>query len=180
MVGVTVTLRTPTLAPPTHRPRAARGDQAGGVADPLEIHLAKGYSFEKRGDTTKARASYDSARVLLEQRVKSAPLEPDFHSLLGIAYAGVGRRADAIREGEVALQMQPLTRDAVRGAFTLLARLRIAIMNDERDRAIDLARTILTIPTSVSRAVAREEAFFAPLRRDPRFLALTREPEVRY
>jgi TolB-like protein/Flp pilus assembly protein TadD len=151
-----------------------------GVADPVELFLAQAYSFEKRGDSARARAVYDSARVLLEKRVKAAPNEPDFHSMLGIAYAGVGRRADAIREGEFALGMQPLSKDAVRGVFTIHARLRIAMMNGERDVALQHARTMVDIPASVSRKVAQVDAYFDPLRSDPRFAAMVRQPEVRH
>jgi eukaryotic-like serine/threonine-protein kinase len=151
-----------------------------GVADPVELFLAQAYSIEKRGDTARARTVYDSARVLLEPRVKAAPREPDFHSLLGIAYAGVGRRADAIREGDLALSLQPLSKDAVRGMFTLLARIRIALINGERDIAVQHTRTVLEQPSSLSKRIARLDPFFDPLRADPRFTALIQGPEVQH
>ena len=45
-----------------------------------------------------ARADYDTARVLLETKLREQPQDERLHSSLGIAYAGLGRVKEAIRE----------------------------------------------------------------------------------
>jgi len=59
-----------------------------------------------------ARASYDSARVILESWLQENPDDSRAHSALGIALAGLGREAEAVREGRTAVDLLPLSKDA--------------------------------------------------------------------
>lgn len=62
-----------------------------------------------------ARASFDSAASAYQRRLRDRPDEPWDHSYLGQAYAGLGRREDAAREGRRAVELMPITRDAWEG-----------------------------------------------------------------
>jgi TolB-like protein len=150
------------------------------VVDPAELYLAKAYSFEKRGDSARARAHFDSARVVLEPRAKAAPGEADFHSMLGVAYAGMGRRDDAIREGELAMEILPLSKEAGMGVFPLTSRIRIALLNGEHEVALRHLATLLAIPSVLSKALVKADPFFEQLRSDPRFAELVRGGEHRF
>lgn len=60
-----------------------------------------------RGDLAGARASFDEARVLLEAEVQATPSDGRLRASLGVAYAGLGRKADALREARHALELMP-------------------------------------------------------------------------
>ncbi|NWG13937.1 MAG: protein kinase [Acidobacteria bacterium] len=63
----------------------------------------------------RAKLYYESARRLAEARVRQLPDEAFFHGALGIAYAGLGRKQDAIRKGTEAMDLLPVSKDAFRG-----------------------------------------------------------------
>ena len=51
---------------------------------------------ELMGEGQRSRRDYESARVLLEREVEAHPEDPRYHSSLGVVYAALGRRADAV------------------------------------------------------------------------------------
>ena len=84
-------------------------------ADTAQYFLARAELNQLQGDGRDARANYDSARAHLEKAVVSTPNQPHVHSRLGIAYAGLGRSQEAIREGKIAAALVPLSKDAMDG-----------------------------------------------------------------
>src|SRR5207247_9832522 len=102
-----------------------------------------------RAEATLARAYYDSTRVLLEQRLRGRPDLAEFHALLGIAYAGLGRRADALREGQRAVELLPLSRDALAGTDMPVYRTTILVMVGEYKAELDEIEYMLSIPTLI-------------------------------
>jgi len=119
-----------------------------------------------------ARAYYDSARVVLEDRVEEGPGQFAPHSALGIAYAGLGRVDEAIREGERGVELLPLSRDALIGPDRIRDLARIYVMVGEHEAAIDRLEYLLSIPSQLSVALLRVDPFWAPLRIYPRFQML--------
>jgi len=67
------------------------------------------------GEPELAHASYDSARAILEEELEAHPDDHRFHSALGYAYAGLGRKDDAIREGKRGVELSPVSKDALSG-----------------------------------------------------------------
>ena len=84
----------------------ASGDSAAYYQ--LKAHL---YRQERREEL--ARAYLDSVRALLEAKAAERPEESSYHARLGLVYAYLGRKADAIREGELAVSQLPVSREAV-------------------------------------------------------------------
>ena len=148
--------------------------------DSAKLFLAKGYSFRFRGDSARSRVCFDSARVALERRSRLAPDDAELHALLGIAYAGVGRRADARREGDAAIRMLPLSRDLLMGGTLLSHRIDIAVVNGDSDDALTHVGTMIRMPTQYSRAMLRNDPFYAGLRTNARYAGIANGPEVRY
>jgi tetratricopeptide (TPR) repeat protein len=64
------------------------------VFSPSILFLA--HLEELRGAHAKARAYFDSALVILERKARAMPDDERIHSALGIAYAGLGRTAEAV------------------------------------------------------------------------------------
>ncbi len=118
-----------------------------------------------------ARAYYDSARTVLEAQVRASP-SPGGFSFLGIAYAGVGRREEAIEAGKRGVQMQPVSTDALVGPLWVADLAQIYIMVGEYDAAMDEIQYLLSIPSLMSRPLLRIDPLFDRLRDHPRFQAM--------
>ena len=118
------------------------------------------------------RKAYDAARMLLEKCVREHPDDARFHSSLGIAYAGMGRKQDAIREGKLGVDQMPISREAMRGLFRAEELAKIYTMVGERDAALDILANLLSIPSPFSGPGVKLDPAWAPLRDMPRFQAL--------
>lgn len=82
---------------------------------PVATSTLLGEALEAAGQAEAARAAFAKAILLLEERIKSGGGEPSLHLSLGRAYAGMGRKDDALREGRKALELLPVSRDAFDG-----------------------------------------------------------------
>ncbi|MCK4776330.1 MAG: hypothetical protein KAT30_16155, partial [Candidatus Krumholzibacteria bacterium] len=74
-----------------------------------------GDAYEVMGRTDRALAYYDSARVYLENKMAEDPGDARVHSSLGYVYARLGRKNEAVKTAEWAVQLMPTSKDAVRG-----------------------------------------------------------------
>jgi len=120
-------------------------------------------------------ARYDSARVYYERIVRSNPQSAYvclYHGSLGLAYAGLGRKSEAIREGEEAVRMMPLSKDALIGEQLLRYLAEIYMMCGEYEAAIDRLETLMSVPGYMSAAILRIDPLWDPIRSNPRFRRL--------
>jgi tetratricopeptide (TPR) repeat protein len=115
------------------------------------------------------RAYLDSARTILESQVQAQPDEASFHSQLGVVYADLGRKADAVREGEAAVRLLPVSKEAYRGVNLQAALAQIYATVGKRAEAIERLKYLLSIPSLISPATLRVDPRWAPLRGDPGF-----------
>jgi eukaryotic-like serine/threonine-protein kinase len=129
-------------------------------------------TFALRGDKVRARIYADSARLALEKVLKAAPEDGQSHALLGLMYAYLGRKADAIREVERATTGTPIAQDGYSGPYYVDIAARTYILIGEYDRALDALEQILKVPYWVSPGVLRINPEYAPLRSNPRFQKL--------
>ena len=119
-----------------------------------------------------ARFYFDSARIQYESWVAGAPEKADPHSYLGIALGGLGRKEEAIREGRKAIELQPVSKDAIDGPKWHEYLAQIYTMAGEPDSAIDQLEYLLSIPSEISVSLLRIDPAWAPLRNHPRFQKL--------
>ena len=120
-----------------------------------------------------ARNSFDSARILLEKQVKEQPDNPEPHSNLGIAYAGLGRKEEAIREGKLAVELYPVSKDAYLGPVYVNGLAVIHVMVGENEEALDKIEYLQSIPSIyLSVPLLRLSPTWDPLREHPRFKKL--------
>jgi serine/threonine-protein kinase len=124
------------------------------------------------GNQKLERIYYDSARAILEARIRQHPDDDRLRSSLGIVYAGLGRREDAIQEGELAVELLPVSKEAWRGAYRLEDMARIYTMVGEYDAAIDQLEILLAMPSNTAVPMLRIDPAWNPLRDHPRFQAL--------
>ena len=118
------------------------------------------------------RAYYDSARSLVSRKLLESPEDPRLHSALGIAYAGLGRKQEAIREGEQAVALLPISKEALQGYYRVWDLASIYTMVGDHDAAIERLQYLLSIPGQLTAAWLRIDPTWDPLRGDPRFQKL--------
>jgi hypothetical protein len=92
----------------------------------------------------------------LEEKINSGAGESSIHGSLGQAYAGLGRKAEAVREG-----------------------LKIEARVGNTDEALSLIRQLLDMPAGyvMSPALLKLNPAWDPIRSDPRFQKLSQEKQ---
>ena len=86
----------------------------------------------------------------------------------------MGRKADAIREGERGVALLPASKDAFGGAYNQHQLARIYLLVGEPEKALDQLEGLLKIPYYVSPGWLKIDPAFAPLKGNPRFERLVR------
>jgi serine/threonine-protein kinase len=119
-----------------------------------------------------ALINYKAAREILEKKVIEIPNDPRYHSSLGIAYAGLGKKEEAIKEGLKAEALLPISRDAMYGLGILQDLAIIYTMVGESDLAIAQLDRLLSIPSWFTPVWLGWEIRFAPLKSHPRYKEL--------
>ena len=122
--------------------------------------------------TELARKYYDEARSVLESKIKERAEDGRFHSSLGIAYAGLGLKEEAIREGLLGVKLLPVSREAWRGLYRVKALATIYVMVGDFDAAVNQLEYLLSIPGELSIHLLKIDPAWAPLRDHPDFKEL--------
>jgi TolB-like protein/Flp pilus assembly protein TadD len=125
-----------------------------------------------RGNLPKARAYADSARLGFEEHLRDTPDDPQQNALMGVTLAILGRKAEAIRRGQRAVELRPISADAFMGPYLQHQLARIYVMTGEPEKALDQLEPLLKVPYHLSAGSLRVDPNFAPLRTHPRFQAL--------
>jgi TolB-like protein/Flp pilus assembly protein TadD len=135
--------------------------------------LFEAWAHELLEEPELARQAYDSARAQLESKLRESPDDPRLHVSLGLAYAGLGRKDEAIREGERAVELQPVSKDAVFGPGLVLDLALIYAKTGEPDAALDQIEYLLSIPAQFSVHLLRLDPRWRVLNDHPRYRAIT-------
>ncbi len=134
--------------------------------------LLVGLTHLASDDAARARQACEAARQVLAKEVVTRPRDPRVRSALGIALACLDRKEEAVREARLAVDISPISRDALDGTEFLLELARVYAMAGESDAAIDLLDRLLSVPSSTTFTLLKLEPVWAPLRKLPRFQKL--------
>ena len=104
--------------------------------------------------------------------MEEAPLDERYHDALGLAYAGLGRREEALEEIQIALELCPPDRDAVRAPYHLLAKASVHGSFGELAGAISVLDRLLTDPSPYGAGNLRSHYLLADLHHEPAFQEL--------
>jgi serine/threonine-protein kinase len=127
--------------------------------------------YHLRHDPARTAVYADSARLALEGQLRANPSDAQRHALLGVVLAYLGRKADAVREGQRAADMMPVSR-GYPGRYMQLQLVRIYILGGDWDLALDQLEPLLRMPFYLSPGWLRIDPTFDPLRSNPRFRKL--------
>jgi TolB-like protein/Flp pilus assembly protein TadD len=161
----------------------------------IEVSPLKEFSYMNAGQTPKsyfqgcialaqggsaaATKLFESGRAGFEDAVKESSNSAERHAYLGLLYAFMERKNDAIREGRRAVELKPESTDAYDGAIMNSILALIYARCGEKDLAIPLIERLLNTPgavDSVDYSITVNDLKFRwewdPIRNDPRFQKL--------
>ena len=155
--------------------------QSGGQPTPKSFY--RGCVALARGDEAAARTNFEATLTIFEAAVQQAPANALRHANLGLVYAFLGRKEEAIREGHRAVELMPDAKDAVFGPWMKGYLAMIYARVGEADSALPLLEELLTSPGPVDNTNCcitqndlRHRWQWDPLRNHPRFQKLLAEP----
>ncbi len=147
--------------------------RSGFPGDSARYHLLKAETAHFRRTPAVERAQGDSARVLLELRLRTRRDDAKLLGFLALAYAHMGRVADAIRSSERSVELLPLSMDAVSAPYLETWLARMYMVADRPEEAIEILARLMTIRSWITPAMLRADPIWEPLRISPRFRKLT-------
>jgi tetratricopeptide (TPR) repeat protein len=134
---------------------------------PRSLYVARVYQLQNNPEL--AYSFYDSARKHLEEMIDQSPQDSRYHSSLGISYAGLGKKSDAIKEAEIGVNLMPLEKDYYRGIFRLKDAAIVYTMVGEYERALVLIDQLLSMPSLLSANLLKKDPIWKPLWDHPDF-----------
>ena len=147
----------------------------------LSAPVPKSY-FERlhllaQGENARAQELFEAARPSMEAETLAHPNDAMRHARLGLLYAYMGRKMDAIREGELATRLVPVSEDAIDGHQWLCNLALIHARIGDRNQALSMVESLLRQPGCVSPLNEASLTLWDlrlrwqwdPLRKDPRF-----------
>jgi tetratricopeptide (TPR) repeat protein len=151
---------------------------------PLPKSYLDGCVALMRNDVARAQQEFETARPILEQVVMKSPQDGVRHAQLGFLYALMGRKDDALREGQRGAELTPVSKDIINGSTVQGFLALIYARNGDADHAIQLVERLLVTPFAVdycdigiTLSDLRQRCEWDPLRNDPRFQKILASPE---
>jgi TolB-like protein/Flp pilus assembly protein TadD len=138
-------------------------------------HFCEGLAALAQDDVATAETAFTAARAEMEAILREQPEYAEALCVLGMSDAALGRREEALAEGRRAIELCPVSKDAVLGAELLRNLAIIHAWTGEKDLALKQLEEVLQIPSPISYGQLRLFPWWDSLRDDPRFERLVSE-----
>jgi TolB-like protein/class 3 adenylate cyclase/Tfp pilus assembly protein PilF len=152
--------------------RALAAMPSGGCYDasiPFPNTWCEGMLARMQGDQQVARDAFTKARTELEKMVRDQPDYAEALCALGVVDAALGNKDNAIREGRRAVELMPVSKNAIEGSLLIKYLAVIYAWTGEKDRAFKRLNKAVQLPGYLSFGELRLHPIWDPLRGDPRF-----------
>jgi TolB-like protein/class 3 adenylate cyclase/Tfp pilus assembly protein PilF len=136
---------------------------------PFPRTWCEGVVAQLRGDKAAAHAAFTSTRIEAAKLVAEQPDYPEGLCVLGMADAALGHKDDAIREGRRAVELLPVSKDAIVGAQLVKYLALVYAWTGEKDLALEQLSVAARLPGRLNYGYLRLHPYWDPLRGDPRF-----------
>jgi tetratricopeptide (TPR) repeat protein len=118
------------------------------------VHFSRpfvaGVIARMRKDEGKARSAFAAARAEQEKTVQAQPNYGPAVCVLGLIDAGLGRKAEALHEGQRAVELLPVEKDSINGPAMIKYAAMIAAWVGDKDPACEQLAAAIRIPDSLS------------------------------
>src|SRR5207244_13383667 len=138
-------------------------------AIPFPRGWCEGVVAQFRGDKVAAHAAFTNMRAEAAKMVAEQPNYAAALCVLGMADAALGNKEDAIREGRHAVELLPVTKDAIMGPLLVKYLALIYAWTGENDLAFEQLTIAAKLPCTLSYGELRLHPYWDPLRGDSRF-----------
>ena len=147
------------------------------MTESLKIRNAMRYAqiYGYMENRESAERTYKEALSILESKVKEYPNNDYFHCMLGITYAGLGRKEKAIQEVKKGVELVPYNKDFQSHLSATRDMAQIYVMVGKYDAAIDKIEYLLSIPGELSIHLLQLDPAWDPLRGNTRFQNLIKQ-----
>ncbi len=122
-----------------------------------------------RGDRAGAISAFTATRDEIEQKLRDDPDDALLHGVMCLVDAGLGRKEESLAEGQRAVELRPINRDAVDGPVVLTRLAMAYAWLGEKDRAIEQLTYLAKIPGGPDYGQLKFDPAWASLRTDARF-----------
>ena len=141
------------------------------------IPLLRGQLYTELGDSAQARRHFSIAERMMKDTLAHQPDEPGAHIALGLAYAGLGKADLAKAEARRAMQLAPLSQNAMVATAFAGGAAEIYTNVGDNDEALKLLGLLLAMPAGreVTVPLLRADPRWDPLRKDPGFERLLQQ-----
>lgn len=123
-------------------------------------------------DSRKAHEAFSVARTKIEMKSHAQPENASTVSALGLIDAGLGRKSDAIAEGRKAVELRPVSADALDGPRFVANLAMIYTWSDEPNFAIEQLLVLAKTPGGPHYGQLHLDPAWDALRNDARFTAM--------
>jgi serine/threonine-protein kinase len=156
-----------------------RGETYQTHAQTIPVSLVIAWAHEKLGDVESAQEAYGEALAVLEAARQERPDDFRIRMALGLVHAGLDSREEAIRLGQEALALYPMSKDAWAGPIVVRNMVLLLARAGATDAALEQIDYLLSFPNpGASPALFRIEPRLDDLRDVPRFQAILAERSV--
>jgi TolB-like protein/Tfp pilus assembly protein PilF len=152
--------------------RALAAMPIGGCYDdfiPFPRAWCEGVVARMNGDKAAARAAFTTARNEAAKLIADQTDYPEALCVLGMADAALGNKDDAIPEGQRAIELMSVNKNAIEGPMLIKYLAVIYAWTGEKDLALKRLDEAAKLPNNLSYGVLRLHPYWEPLRGDPRF-----------
>jgi len=119
---------------------------------------------------------FGAAREQLYQKVEADPTDPFLLTALAMSDVALGRQQEAMQEGRRAMELRPISEDAVDGAFIAYYVAMVYALANQPDLAFEQLNSLIKIPGGeLNYGDLKTAPAWDPLRKDPRFDKLLAE-----
>jgi TolB-like protein/Tfp pilus assembly protein PilF len=156
-------------------------EAAAELADSVGGPIDRAFIAERLGRDAEARTFWEQALEwnrgwLAEVRgastIQLTREEANPRMGIGMALASLGQPVEAIQEAEAAMEVLPISLDAMDGPDLALRGAYVFMRAGETDRAIALLEELVAGPNEITTAILKLDPWWDPIRDDPRFQAL--------
>jgi serine/threonine-protein kinase len=150
---------------------AALGDVtfSEGASVQFSAAFCRGLLARMMKDESKARSAFAALRADQEKIVQAQPDYGPAVCILALIDAGLGRKEEALREARRSVELVPVEKDSITGAFMIQYSAIAAAWVGEKDLAVRNLAKAAQLPGLLSYGRLKLVAWWDPLRGDPRF-----------